>query len=126
MARLICGSGALVDGGPGVRFTIEQGGAPFPAFAIRHQGRVHAYLNHCAHRGVELDWNPGDFFDTTGMEIVCATHHARYDPGTGECLGGPCRGGGLTKLAVVERDGEVFLAESDALHLAGEISRNTP
>jgi nitrite reductase/ring-hydroxylating ferredoxin subunit len=126
VARVICESDALADGGRGVRFTLRRGAEQLAAFAIRHRGEVHAYLNRCAHRGVELDWNPGDFFAAAGGELVCTTHDARYDPRTGECIGGPCRGGRLEKLAVVERDGEVCLAEGDALHLAGEISRATP
>ena len=39
-------------------------------------------------------------------ELLCATHGAAYQPDTGECAGGPCRGG-LVKIAVDERDGVV-------------------
>ena len=108
---VICRSDALVDRGEGVRFEVVQGGARHPAFAIRFDGRVHAYRNRCAHVAVELDWQPGRFFDADGIVLICSTHGALYDPATGECLGGPCRGGGLESVAVAEVDGQVVVEE---------------
>ena len=112
---VICDSGALADGGAGVRFMVDHGGAPAPAFAVRYRGVVHAYLNRCAHRGVELDWVAGEFFNRERDALVCATHGASYAPDTGACTGGPCRGGGLVKLAVIEKNSRIFLAQGDAL-----------
>jgi nitrite reductase/ring-hydroxylating ferredoxin subunit len=114
----ICYSGELVDGGCGVRFAVWWHGAVAPAFAVRFGGVVHAYLNRCGHRSLELDWNAGEFFDARGEHLLCATHGARYTPATGACIEGPCRGEGLIKLAVVERDGAVRLAPADEVHLA--------
>ena len=108
---VVCPSAALVDGGEGVRFDVRRGGAPHPAFAIRYGGRVHAFLNRCAHVGVELDWQPGRFFDADGMVLICSTHGALYDAATGACLGGPCGGAGLVPVAVDEVDGAVVLRE---------------
>lgn len=107
--RVICASAALVEGGDGVRFEVEREGGRASAFAVRFEGRAHAYLNRCAHVGVELDWQPGKFFDSEGLVLICSSHGALYGASTGVCLGGPCRGGGLEKLAVEERDGEVIL-----------------
>jgi nitrite reductase/ring-hydroxylating ferredoxin subunit len=76
------------------------------AFAIRYEGAVHAYLNRCTHVAMELDWQPGQFFDDTGQWLLCSTHGAAYKPDTGECGGGPCRGG-LVKIQLVEHDGVV-------------------
>ena len=109
--RLICDGAALVDAGLGVRFEVEYFGEPAPAFVIRKNGRVHGYLNRCAHVGVELDWQPGRFFDADGMVLLCSTHGALYDPASGACRGGPCRGGGLIPVAVEEIDGAVVLTE---------------
>jgi nitrite reductase/ring-hydroxylating ferredoxin subunit len=106
---VVCASDALVDRGDGVRFGVDRRGEQHPAFAIRFDGRVHAYLNRCAHVSVELDWQPGRFFDADGMVLICSTHGALYDPRSGECLGGPCRGGGLEPVAVEEIDGQVVL-----------------
>lgn len=110
-ARLICASADLAEGGKGVRFEIEEGGGKQPAFAVRHGGKVHAYVNRCAHIGVELDWMPGEFFDDSGLYLICATHGAIYLPDSGKCVGGPCRGAGLTPLAVSEQDGGVYLKQ---------------
>ena len=108
-ARLICASSDLADGGDGVRFDIERDGETVPAFAIRHGGRVYAYLNRCAHIAMELDWNAGKFFDTDGEYLICSTHGALYAPESGACRGGPCRGAALVRLNVFEADGKVYM-----------------
>lgn len=109
--RVICASGDLKDGGEGVRFETDWEGERVPGFAVRFQGRVYAYLNRCAHVGVELDWAPGAFFDDSGLYLLCSTHGAVYEPETGRCAGGPCRGASLIPLSVAEHDGRVFLDE---------------
>jgi nitrite reductase/ring-hydroxylating ferredoxin subunit len=115
---VICRTGDLSDGGRGIRFQVRRDGETVPAFIIRHQGKVHAYFNRCAHRHVELDWNPGDFFDAQRRYLICATHGAIYEPDSGACAGGRCRGeGGLIPLSVSEHDGLVFLEGGDELHL---------
>ncbi|NJM43938.1 MAG: Rieske 2Fe-2S domain-containing protein, partial [Brachymonas sp.] len=60
----------------------------------------------CTHVAMEMDWQPGQFFDDTGAWLLCSTHGAAYKPDTGECGGGPCRGG-LVKITLLERDGVV-------------------
>ncbi len=111
--RLICAGSDLVDGGDGVRFEVTWQLGPAPAFAIRYRGRVYAYLNRCGHVPMEIDWQPGRFFDFTGLYLVCGTHGALYAPETGACVGGRCNGKGLRPLVVEERDGRVYLIESD-------------
>jgi len=106
--RLICESSALADSGHGLRFEVEYFGEAAPAFAIRYKGRVHAYLNRCAHVAMELDWQEGVFFDSSGSVLICSTHGATYEPASGRCLGGPCNGAGLVKLRLEERDGAVY------------------
>ena len=56
---------------------------------------------------MEMDYQPDRFFDDTGNWLLCATHGAAYVPDTGECAGGPCRGG-LVKIALSENDGVVY------------------
>jgi nitrite reductase/ring-hydroxylating ferredoxin subunit len=111
--RLICASGELADGGRGVRFEVARPGGPAPAFAIRFHGTVHAYLNRCAHVPTELDWNPGEFFDSAGLYLICATHGALYAPETGRCLGGRCDGRHLEPLPVREHAGNIYLIEDE-------------
>ena len=109
-ARVICASGELVDGGAGVRFDLDPAAHLAPgAFAVRHCGVVRAFVNRCPHAGSELDWNPGEFFDETGLYLICSTHGALFEPGNGYCVAGPCRGASLEPLGVGERDGQVIL-----------------
>jgi nitrite reductase/ring-hydroxylating ferredoxin subunit len=111
--RLICASGDLAERGRGCCFEVEWAGERVPAFVIRFRGQVRAYLNRCAHVPVEMDWKPGEFFDLSGLYLICATHGALYAPESGHCLGGRCDGRGLTALPVVERDGNIYLIESE-------------
>lgn len=105
---MICEASALQEGGRGVRFQVDWFGRSEPAFAVRYRGKVWAFLNRCAHVPVELDWQEGEFFDSDGRYLICATHGALYEPSSGICVLGPCRGRRLVPLRVVERDGQVF------------------
>ena len=102
----LCESGDLVDGGDAVPFDLVYDGRTCRAFAIRFQGRVHAYLNRCTHVAMEMDFRPNRFFDTTGQWLICATHGAVYQPDTGACAGGPCNGG-LALIVLSEEAGMV-------------------
>lgn len=102
----LCKSADLADGGLAVPFDVVYGGQTCRAFAIRYEGRVHAYLNRCTHVAMELDYQSNHFFDTTGRWLICATHGALYAPDTGACRGGPCRGA-LVKIGLTENDGVV-------------------
>lgn len=114
---LICGSASLIEGGKGARFEVSIGGKPRPAFAIRFGGKAHAFINSCPHLGTELDWQPGEFFDDSGLYLICATHGAVFMPDSGYCSGGPCKGQRLIGLPLVERDGGVFLAKGFYLYV---------
>lgn len=104
--QALCNSADLRDGGRAVPFDVVHAGQTCRAFAIRYQGQAHAYLNRCSHVAMEMDWQPDRFFDDTGRWLVCATHGATYEPATGACRGGPCRGG-LIKIDLVEQGGVV-------------------
>lgn len=110
----VCACTQLQEGGRGVRFLVEHNGRISQAFAVRHAGRVVVYLNRCAHKLVELDWQEGEFFDAEQLYLVCATHGALYDPASGVCVDGPCRGAALTAVPVREADGAVWLAGTPA------------
>ena len=109
--RLICASAALADGAQGVRFELATGSQ---AFAVRHCGTVHAYVNRCPHSGTELDWQPGEFFEETGLYLICSTHGALFEPGSGFCVAGPCRGASLESVVIRERGGQVMILVDEA------------
>ncbi|TFY96517.1 Rieske (2Fe-2S) protein [Ramlibacter rhizophilus] len=105
-AIALCNSADLVEAGPAVPFDVIYGGQSCRAFAVRWRGQVHAYLNRCAHVAMEMDWQPNRFFDDSGRWLLCASHGAAYEPDSGRCAGGPCRGG-LVKIALSESEGVV-------------------
>ena len=102
----LCNAADLQDGGDAVPFDVVFAGQTCRAFAVRFEGRPHAYLNRCAHVAMEMDFQPNRFFDDTGRWLLCATHGAAYAPDTGACAGGPCRGG-LVKIDLSESGGVV-------------------
>lgn len=104
----VCASADLAEGGKGVRFPVTAFGYQATGFAVRYEGKVYGYLNQCAHVPVELDWIEGEFFESSRLYLMCATHGAIYVPQTGHCAGGPCKGGRLRPIAVEEEGGEVY------------------
>lgn len=104
----ICPSADLSDGGRGVRFPLTFCGQPGTGFVVRYDGVAYGYVNRCAHVPIELDWKEGEFFESGGLYLMCATHGALYEPATGRCVGGPCRGGRLHVVKVVEEEQTIF------------------
>jgi nitrite reductase/ring-hydroxylating ferredoxin subunit len=105
---LVCAADAVQEGGLGVRFPLTADGSDATGFVVRYHGKPYAYLNRCAHVPIELDWAKGEFFESSKQFLMCATHGAIYAPDTGACAGGPCRGGRLRVIPVVERDQQIF------------------
>ena len=103
-AVYICDSTALVEGGKGVRTKARFLAREATVFFVRFDSKVYGYLNQCAHVPMELDWNEGQFFDDSGLYLICATHGAMYTPESGRCVGGPCRGAKLRAVQVEERE----------------------
>ena len=106
--RVIAASADLAEGGKGVRFRLREDDADEKGFAVRFAGRVCAFVNRCPHLGTELDWQPGEFFEEAGLYLVCSTHGAIFDPASGLCIAGPCRGACLEPIAVHEHQGQVL------------------
>ena len=74
----------------------------------RAGSRVKAWCNVCPHAGRRLDWAPGQFLRSRDGRLVCAVHGATFDPASGECTAGPCRGQALLAVAVEVREGGVW------------------
>ena len=81
----------------GVELDLENVSAQY--FLIYYENRVFSYLNRCPHTGINLDWNPNQFLDTSNQFIQCSTHGALFNIENGLCLRGPCLG---DKLQIVE------------------------
>ena len=111
----LCNSNDLIHGGEAVPFDVNYAGQTCRAFAIRYHEQVHAYLNRCTHVAMEMDYQPNRFYDDSGRWLLCATHGAAYDPESGACRGGPCRGG-LIRIEISESDGLVRWHTAYNLH----------
>jgi len=86
--------------GSGRGFEFGAGRERTGIFVIRWRGEWRAYRNACPHAGSPLDWQPDRFFTRDGRFLLCATHGARFEPGDGRCISGPCAGRGLTPVAL--------------------------
>lgn len=78
-------------------------------FLINYQGTFHAYVNRCRHMTTPLDFVRYQFFTEDGRHLVCLTHGAIYDPSSGLCVEGPCKGLSLYRLPVLVDRGEVLV-----------------
>ena len=92
----------------------------WPIFIARRGNSFHGYENICPHEGKRLDAYPGEFLDREANFLACGRHQAKFDPDTGACFIGPCKGKSLTPIEIVVDDGDVCLvnvplAEEDGL-----------
>jgi len=79
------------------------------AFLINHRGEFHAYANRCRHMTTPLDFVRYQFFTEDREHLVCMTHGALYEPDSGLCVEGPCKGLSLYRLPVKVDRGEVLV-----------------
>ncbi len=89
-------------------------------FVVNDQGKLYAYVNRCRHMTTPLDFIRDQFLSEDRRHLMCYTHGALYDPATGLCVAGPCKGETLYRLPV-EVDGEDVLVgcpEGDLSYLA--------
>ena len=98
-------SADLADNGKPILFQLPNGQK---AFVIRWQGGLHGYINECQHASVPMDFE-GDVLESERQFILCPYHGAIYQPDTGKCVGGPCRGSTLDAVPVEERDHKIWL-----------------
>ena len=77
------------------------------------QHEIAAYLNRCPHMGVPLNWEQNRFMDNDCSFIRCATHGAMFEPDTGLCILGPCRGESLWQLACTIENGNIQVDVSE-------------
>lgn len=78
-------------------------------FLINYRGEFHAYINRCRHMTTPLDFVRYQFFTEDGRHLICLTHGAVYEPDSGLCVDGPCKGSSLYRLPVLVDQGEVVV-----------------
>jgi nitrite reductase/ring-hydroxylating ferredoxin subunit len=75
--------------GESMKFLLPIRGADEECFLINFNGEFHAYVNRCRHVPMPMDWVDNQFFAEQGRYLMCQTHNAYYEPGSGECIAGP-------------------------------------
>jgi nitrite reductase/ring-hydroxylating ferredoxin subunit len=87
---------------------------------VNDGGRFHAYVNRCRHMATPLDFIRDRFVSEDGRYLMCYTHGALYERGTGLCISGPCKGESLYRLPVCVDQGDVLVScpQGDMSHLA--------
>jgi nitrite reductase/ring-hydroxylating ferredoxin subunit len=76
---------------------------------INDQGSFHAYVNRCRHMTTPLDFMRDQFLSEDRQHLMCYTHGALYEPATGRCIAGPCKGELLYRLPVRVERGDVLV-----------------
>jgi len=79
------------------------------AFLVNDQGSFYAYVNRCRHMPTPLDFMRDQFLSDDCRHLMCYTHGALYEPATGLCIDGPCKGESLYRLPVRVDGGEVLV-----------------
>ena len=111
----LCAAPELLEKGKAVVFRVQYFRHEVTAFVLRFDGQVVGYLNRCVHVPVEMDWQPGEFLDSSKQFIMCSIHGAAYSALSGHCIGGPCGRGRLTPMEVAEFDGQVYWYPSEGI-----------
>jgi nitrite reductase/ring-hydroxylating ferredoxin subunit len=85
-------------------------------FIVRLQGALHAWRNACPHMaGAPMAWKRHAYLSPDGKQIMCHAHGARFEPDTGLCVHGPCRGQYLQGVNLeIDVQGKVRLANASS------------
>ncbi|HEY4265857.1 MAG TPA: Rieske 2Fe-2S domain-containing protein [Micropepsaceae bacterium] len=106
----LCRIDSLED--PGTQnVVLGEGEGELDIVIVQTQGTRRAYINCCPHQFIPLEVFPNHFLTDDKSALVCSGHGARFALATGACISGPCLGQGLDPLAIVEKDGAIYLAE---------------
>lgn len=71
---------------------------------------VSVFLNYCPHAGTPLNMFDENFMDTAGKNLLCRTHGALFEPKSGKCVRGPCKGKYLRTIAHTIEGGAIYSA----------------
>lgn len=105
----LCASAALAEG-DGI--AVNHGARTL--LLVRWEGRVHAWVDRCPHLQISMRLGGQPFVLKEGGYIQCRQHFAIFRTDDGLCVRGPCEGRKLTRVAVYEEGGQVWLGETGA------------
>ncbi len=76
-------------------------------FLVNERGSYHAYINRCRHMATPLDFIRNQFHTDERRNLICMMHSAIYEPHSGLCIDGPCKGLSLYRLPVLVDQGKI-------------------
>ncbi|MGK9264929.1 Rieske 2Fe-2S domain-containing protein [Sinorhizobium meliloti] len=110
---LLCAGGELAEGQ--VReFVFGRGTTVFSMIGVRKNGKVYGYLNLCPHYSQPLNYRSDDFLNEAGDRLRCTMHFAEFRIEDGYGVSGAAERCWLDPVPLVEKDGDVFIAEGEA------------
>jgi len=115
---ILCRAGDLPEN-TAKGFVIDTDNGRRHLFVLKKAGQFHAYENRCPHTGVNLDWQPDKFLDTSGSLIQCSTHGALFRIEDGRCIQGPCVNQSLTRIPVYVKEGDLRIKVRPAVPAPG-------
>lgn len=89
-------------------FVLTQFTPAIEIFVACKNGRFYGYLNRCPHTGVNLNWQPDQFFDFHNEYVQCCIHGALFRVDNGYCVRGPCAGLSLKAVNIVIQSGVLY------------------
>ena len=104
--------GELAEG-KSCKFVLAKDDEQLECFLINFRGEHRAYVNRCRHIPMTLDWVENQFFNEDASFLVCPTHGAFYEPGTGECVAGPACGRFLHAIPLTEQGDDLIATWPD-------------
>ena len=96
-----------------VKFKFRRDGISRDGFAALVEGQVIVYENVCRHLPLSIDYGDNQFFTGDGKEIICKTHGAVYEPLSGLCTEGPCKGASLFKISFEVKGEKIWIETED-------------
>ena len=109
-AGIELGALSRISDGAARNFVLQTRAGRFHGFVVRRGEAVWGYVDRCPHMGLPLAQVLDQYLTPDGSLIACSWHAALFDPETGACVGGPCRGARLTPWPVTVRDGQIVTA----------------
>jgi len=98
---------------PGAKgFYYGTGSQTYGIIVVRRGNEIFGYLNACPHQMTPLEMLPDRFFTRDKRHLLCTTHGARFEPETGKCVSGPCKGASLRTYPLAIKDGVIFVAQT--------------
>ena len=110
MARILCALSDL-DATGAKEIILTRDGARYPVFVAKVGLDILGYVNTCPHVRLPLNLREDAFFDVTRSFLFCANHGAHFDPASGLCLRGPCKGLSLQRFPVMVDGDNVVIRE---------------